>query len=116
MFVPRDVVPFRVHTLKETAEVSLTWFDHPAGANLPDSEEQAADRFQVNIVERGEDTDGTNVAYISPDQVKDLEALISEVKADKARFLEYMGVNAVPEIPVKSYKEAVMALEKKRQK
>ncbi|PYV56027.1 MAG: hypothetical protein DMG98_13840 [Acidobacteria bacterium] len=34
-------------------EVSLTWFDHPAGANLPDSEEQAADRFQVNIVERG---------------------------------------------------------------
>ena len=53
MFVPRDVVPFRVHTLKETAEVSLTWFDHPAGANLPDSEEQAADRFQVNIVERG---------------------------------------------------------------
>ena len=53
MFVPRDVVPFRVHTLKETAEVSLTWFDHPARANLPDSEEQAADRFQVNIVERG---------------------------------------------------------------
>jgi len=53
VFVPRDVVPFRVHTLKETAEVSLTWFDHPAGANLPDSEEQAADRFQVNIVERG---------------------------------------------------------------
>ena len=33
--------------------MSLTWFDHPAGANLPDSEEQAADRFQVNIVERG---------------------------------------------------------------
>jgi len=73
-------------------------------------------KMHLNIVERGEDTDGTNVAYISPDQVKDLEALISEVKADKARFLEYMGVNAVPEIPVKSYKEAVMALEKKRQK
>jgi AraC family transcriptional regulator len=53
VFVSRDVVPFRVHTVKETADVSLTRFDHPAGANLPDSEEQAADRFQVNIVERG---------------------------------------------------------------
>jgi AraC-like DNA-binding protein len=51
--VPRDVARFRVRTVKETADVSLTRFDHPAGANLCDSEEQAADRFQVNIVERG---------------------------------------------------------------
>jgi hypothetical protein len=42
-----------VHTVKETPDVSLTRFDHPAGANLSDSEEQAADRFQINIVERG---------------------------------------------------------------
>ena len=53
VFVPHDVVPFRVHTVKETPDVSLTRFDHPAGANLPDSEEQAAGRFQINIVERG---------------------------------------------------------------
>jgi AraC-like DNA-binding protein len=46
-------MPFRVRTIKETAGVSLTRFDHPAGANLPDSEEKAADRFQINIVERG---------------------------------------------------------------
>jgi AraC-like DNA-binding protein len=51
--VTRDAVPFRAHTLKETADVSLTRFDHPPGASLPDSEEQAADRFQVNLVERG---------------------------------------------------------------
>jgi len=51
--VTRDVFPFRVRTVKETAYVSLTRFDHPAGASLPDSEEQAADRFQINIVERG---------------------------------------------------------------
>jgi len=51
--VKRDVVPFRVRTLKETDCVSLTRFDHPVGARLPDSEEQAADRFQINIVERG---------------------------------------------------------------
>jgi AraC-like DNA-binding protein len=49
----RELGPFRVRKVKETANVSLTRFDHPAGANLPDSEEQAADRFQINIVERG---------------------------------------------------------------
>jgi AraC-like DNA-binding protein len=42
-----------VQKIKETANVSLTRFDHPAGARLPDSEEQAADRLQINIVERG---------------------------------------------------------------
>jgi AraC family transcriptional regulator len=46
-------MPWRVRTLKETADVSLTRFDHPPGARLSDSEEQAADRFQINIVERG---------------------------------------------------------------
>jgi AraC-like DNA-binding protein len=48
-----DPVPFRVRTVKESTHVLLTRFDHPAGAKLTDSEEQAADRFQVNIVERG---------------------------------------------------------------
>jgi AraC-like DNA-binding protein len=51
--VAQEHVPFRVRKIKETANVSLTRFDHPAGARLPDSEEQAADRFQINIVERG---------------------------------------------------------------
>jgi AraC-like DNA-binding protein len=51
--VAQEHVPFRVRKIKETANVSVTRFDHPAGARLPDSEEQAADRFQINIVERG---------------------------------------------------------------
>ena len=51
--VAQEHVPFRVRKIKETPNVSLTRFDHPAGARLPDSEEQAADRFQINIVERG---------------------------------------------------------------
>jgi len=53
VFVTRDLVPCRVRTVKETADVSLTRFDHPTGVSLPDSEERAADRFQINIVERG---------------------------------------------------------------
>jgi len=45
--------PFRVRTLDETGYVSLARFDHPSGAALTDTEEQAAKRYQINIVERG---------------------------------------------------------------
>jgi AraC-like DNA-binding protein len=51
--VTRELVPFRLRKIKETSHVLLTRFDHPPGARLPDSEEQAADRFQINFVERG---------------------------------------------------------------
>jgi AraC-like DNA-binding protein len=45
--------PFRVRMLDETGYVSLSRFDHPSGKALPDTEEQAAERYQINIVERG---------------------------------------------------------------
>jgi hypothetical protein len=51
--VATNDLPFRVQTVKQTADVSLTRFYHPPGAILTDSEEQAADRFEINIVERG---------------------------------------------------------------
>jgi len=51
--VTREPLPFRVRKIKETATVSLTRFDHPGGATVPDTEEQAADRLQINVVERG---------------------------------------------------------------
>jgi len=53
VFVATNDLPFRVQTVKQTANVSLTRFYHPPGAILTDSEEQAADRFEINIVERG---------------------------------------------------------------
>jgi AraC-like DNA-binding protein len=50
-----NVAPFRVRTLRETPSVSLAHFDHPPGSALPTafSAHQAAERFRVNIVERG---------------------------------------------------------------
>jgi AraC-like DNA-binding protein len=48
-----DVPLFRSHTLYETTAVSLSHFDHPPGIALTDAEEQAAERFQINVVERG---------------------------------------------------------------
>jgi hypothetical protein len=48
-----DAAPFRLQTLHETAAVKLSRFDHPPGAALEESVEQAAERFQINFVERG---------------------------------------------------------------
>lgn len=39
--------------LDETGNVSLARFDHPSGKALPDTEEQAAERYQINVIERG---------------------------------------------------------------
>jgi hypothetical protein len=51
--VTADRAPFRLRTFCETAGVSLARFDHPDGVPPEDSEEQAADRFEINVVERG---------------------------------------------------------------
>ena len=44
---------FRRQTISEGAVASLARFDHPHGAPQKQSEEEAADRFQINMVERG---------------------------------------------------------------
>src|SRR5919108_749762 len=50
-----NVEPFRVQPIRETSCVSLVRFDHPSGIPLPTSysSHDAAERFRVNIVERG---------------------------------------------------------------
>ena len=48
-----EAAPFRLATLRQGAAVTLSRFDHPPGAKLDESEEQAAERFQINFVERG---------------------------------------------------------------
>src|SRR6266478_611939 len=47
-------------------------------------------KLALNIVENGEDTDGESLEPITAEQAKDIEALITEVSADKKRFLAYM--------------------------
>ena len=51
---------------------------------------------------------------ITEAQVADLDALASEVKADKQRFLKYLEVSRFSEIMARDYSRAVKALEKKR--
>jgi len=65
---------FRRELIAEGALASLIKFDHPHGAPLDDSEEEAARRFQINVVERGwfrlgfrghESTLGAGAAFLS---------------------------------------------------
>ena len=69
----------------------------------------------LGIVERGEDDDGHGGAEpITPSQVADLTALLTEVQADQPRFLAYMQVARVEDILARDYRRAVTALETKR--
>lgn len=72
-------------------------------------------KMHLNLIEKDEDDDGSGgAAPISADQAKDLETLIVDAKADRARFLAYMGVNKIDEILARDYGKACTALESKR--
>jgi hypothetical protein len=53
---------------------------------------------------------------IGPGQLKELEKILGEVKADKAKFLAYLKVDSLDKILVGSYAAAKSALESKRNK
>jgi hypothetical protein len=69
-----------------------------------------------NLVSKGQDVDGESVATVTEDQVLNLEALITEVSADRKRFLAYMKVSSIEGILARDYVKAVAALEQKRKK
>ena len=63
----------------------------------------------------GEDNDAqTAVEFISAAQLADLEALASEVSADKAKMAKFYNVPALAYLPVTSYERAIKTLENKR--
>lgn len=53
---------------------------------------------------------------ITEQQVASLEVMIDEVGAEKDAFLRYLKLSSLSDLPVKSYKTAVAALESKRRK
>jgi hypothetical protein len=70
-------------------------------------------KLLLNLVERGEDDDGQG-GPITEAQAADLRGLLEEVKADRGKFLVFMGVGDVKDILAKDMKKAVNALETKR--
>jgi len=51
---------------------------------------------------------------ITEEQAADLESLLTEVKANRNKFLDFVGVKALSDIPQSQYVAAVRALERKR--
>lgn len=68
----------------------------------------------LNIICVGEDTDGHDPTKISSDQALTLDTLLKDTGANRAKFIEWMGVASIEEILAKDYDKAVKALEAKR--
>lgn len=79
----------------------------------------------LNLTTGGQDDDGQKAAAPTPiddDQAANIQALIDEVGADKAKFISYLenfgkcSIGDIEHIPAKMYKTAIAALEGKRKK
>lgn len=71
----------------------------------------------LGLTTTDDDTDGADpkgAEKITEAQVADIYALADEVKADLPKFLKYMGVEAMADIPASDHARAVKALERKR--
>jgi hypothetical protein len=71
----------------------------------------------TGIATKDQDDDGAasgSGGAITDEQAEELMNLAGEVKADPAKFLAYMGVDAWTSIPAKKFPEAKAALERKR--
>lgn len=70
----------------------------------------------LNLVSHGEDDDGqagTGPTTIDEKQAADLEALISEVKANKSLFLKHFKIGTLEQMPVAVFNDAVKMLRDK---
>lgn len=73
----------------------------------------------LNITTRGEDDDGkaaTAGMVISDEQLTKLRTLIDEVGGDVAKLCAHFKINALPDLPVAKFAEAVGIVELKRQR
>jgi len=69
----------------------------------------------TGLAAAGQDNDGGAPAdLISAEQKKTLVALMKEVEADTNKFLKYLGVETIDELPANSFGSAKTALEAKR--
>lgn len=71
--------------------------------------------FNVAVGEDDKDGNGA-VPLVNEKQVADLQALITEVGADKARFLKYCKITELAQIPAANYSTVVKMLEAKRKR
>lgn len=68
----------------------------------------------LNIVTCNDDDGNGGDEFVSNEQAVEIDLLITEVKADKARFLKFIGADEVQKIKVKDYQKAVTQLNAKK--
>lgn len=68
----------------------------------------------LGITTADPDTDGAPFEPLTKQQVAEIEKLITDVGADKAKFLEFAGAKSIQDIPRGSFRMAKQALEQKR--
>lgn len=71
-------------------------------------------KMHLNLIETNEDTDGEDRTVITKEEAVDIEAMLQEVKGDKAGFLRFMGVDSLGDILKRDHKKAIEALQSKR--
>ncbi len=71
--------------------------------------------MKFNIVSRGLDDDGQgDAATITEDDAMDLNALMDEVKQDRAKFFAYYKIDKLSDLPAKELDGAIRDLQRKR--
>jgi ERF superfamily protein len=70
----------------------------------------------ISTGEPSDDAMEGSTETIDASQMANLDALIEEVKADRGKFLAYLGVKTLAEIRASDFQRAVAALEAKRKK
>lgn len=68
----------------------------------------------LNITTQGDDDDGVKAGGITEEQCKEIDALIQQTKTDLPKFLKFMGVEALFQIPENQFVKAKHALEQKK--
>lgn len=67
-----------------------------------------------NITLTNEDKDGNTGECLSDEQIANIEALLTETASDKGRFLKYLKVSSLGDIPAANYSTVIKLLEAKR--
>jgi len=70
--------------------------------------------FNVAVGEEDNDGNGHSGPTVSMDQAANIEALLTEVGGDKRRFLAYLKVESISDIPAANYATVIKEIEAKR--
>jgi hypothetical protein len=73
-------------------------------------------KAKFNIITVGLDDDGQGSTPITSDQIQKIITLVDSTKADKAKFMTYMGVTQLDQITSRDFPKAMNALRAKARK